>query len=245
MGMSTDFEGAAFALWQSWETHRQAFGPILEPAFEENQEARILLIDALNHISRREVKQGMELLKKLAPFCAYDEDRAAWAFFTGLCFEMAGAREQMLQWYQRAGEIGHRFYLPYLKLAKAAHASARFKEAKGYYETAVDCLLEMPDQDRDERMLGSAYTNLTSCLTMLHQYPAAEAAWKEAQRYTLQPGADAAAAILYAAMGDAEKVAVHMERLEKSYPAYAARTREMTRQILSGTHPAFPRENKS
>ena len=111
---------------------------------------------------------------------------------------------------------------------------------RGYYETAVDCLLEMPDQDRDERMLGSAYTNLTSCLTMLHQYSAAEAAWKEAQRYTLQPGADAAAAILYAAMGDAEKVAVHMERLEKSYPAYAARTREMTRQILSGTHPAFP-----
>ena len=98
MGMSTDFEGAAFALWQSWETHRQAFGPILEPAFEENQEARVLLIDALNHISRREVKRGMELLKKLAPFCAYDEDRAAWAFFTGLCFEMAGAREQMLQW---------------------------------------------------------------------------------------------------------------------------------------------------
>ena len=42
MGMSTDFEGAAFALWQSWETHRQAFGPILEPAFEENQEARVL-----------------------------------------------------------------------------------------------------------------------------------------------------------------------------------------------------------
>lgn len=68
---------------------------------------------------------------------------------------------------------------------KAAHASARFKEAKGYYETAVDCLLEMPDQDRDERMLGSAYTNLTSCLTMLHQYSATEAAWKEAQRYTL------------------------------------------------------------
>ena len=65
------------------------------------------------------------------------------------------------------------------------------------------------------------------------------------RQYTLHPGADAAAAILYAAMGDAEKVAVHMERLEKSYPAYAARTREMTRQILSGTHPAFPHENET
>lgn len=75
---------------------------------------------------------------------------------------------------------------------------------------------------------------------------AAFALWQSwERRYTLQPGADAAAAILYAAMGDAEKAAVHMERLEKSYPAYAARTREMTRQILSGAHPAFPRENET
>ena len=65
--MSTDFEGAAFALWQSWETHRQAFGPILEPAFEENQEARVLLIDALNHISRREVKREFPIVKDTTP----------------------------------------------------------------------------------------------------------------------------------------------------------------------------------
>jgi len=46
-----DFEAAEFALRQSWEIHRQAFGPILEPAFTENRQLRILLINALNHIS--------------------------------------------------------------------------------------------------------------------------------------------------------------------------------------------------
>ncbi len=235
-----DFESAEFVLRQSWELHRQAFGPILEPAFVENQQVRILLINALNHISRREVKQCFEILKQIQPYCIYDEDRAAWAFFVGLCFEMGGAKKHMLEWYEKAGEIGHRFYLPYLKLAKAAHSAAQFEKAKGYYETAIACLLEMPENEKDEIILGSAYTNLTSCLTMLHQYTAAESAWKEAQKYPLQPGADAAAAILYAAMGDAEKSAAHIEKLKEKFPAWVAQTQAMTQQILSGTHPAFP-----
>lgn len=237
-----DFESAEFALQQSWEVHRQAFGPILEPAFAENQQVRILLINALNHISRREVKRGIEILKEIHPHCIYDEDKAAWTFFVGLCFEMGGTREQMLEWYEKAGQIGHRFYLPYLKLAKAAHSSAQFDKAKGYYKTAIDCLLEMSENDKDEVVLGSAYTNLTSCLTMLHQYPEAESAWETAQQYPAQPGADATAAILYAAMGNAEKTATHIEKLKEKYPAWVAQTQAMTQQILEGRHPAFPLE---
>ena len=238
---SIDFESAEFALRQSWETHRQAFGPILEPAFVENQQVRILLTNALNHISRREVKRGMEILKEIHPHCIYDEDKAAWAFFVGLCFEMGGAREQMLEWYEKAGEIGHRFYLPYLKLAKAAHTAAQFEKAKGYYKTAIDCLLEMSENDKDGIILGSAYTNLTSCLTMLHQYSEAEKAWNTAQQYPAQPGADATAAILYAAMGDGEKTGKYINRLKETFPAWVAQTQQMTEQILNGTHPAFPK----
>ena len=235
-----DFESAEFALRQSWELHRQAFGPILEPAFVENPQVRILLINALNHISRREVKRGMELLKQIHPYCIYDEDQAAWAFFVGLCFEMGGAKMQMLEWYEKAGAFGHRFYLPYLKLAKAAHTAAQFEKAKDYYQTAIDCLLEMSEKDRDEVLLASAYTNLTSCLTMLHQYPEAEKAWQTAQQYPAQPGADATAAILYAAMGNAEKSAEYINSLTEKFPAWVAQTQQMTQQILSGTHPAFP-----
>jgi len=236
-----DFESAEFALRQSWEVHRQAFGPILEPAFRENPQVRISLIAALNHISRREIKRGMELLKEILPHCIYDEDKAAWAFFVGLCFEMGGGRKQMLEWYEKAGKIGHRFYLPYLKLAKAAHSDGQFETAKGYYKTAIQCLLEMSEQNRDDLILGSAYTNLTSCLTMLHQYPEAERAWKLSRQYPAPPGADATAAILYAAMGQEEKSAEHLGRLSESFPEWVDQTREMTRQILNGTHPAFPK----
>ena len=38
------FEGAA--VQKSWQAHMQAFGPILEPAFAENYQARIDLTSA-------------------------------------------------------------------------------------------------------------------------------------------------------------------------------------------------------
>ena len=237
-----DSESAKFALQHSWEVHRQAFGPILEPAFTENPQVRILLINALNHISRREIERGMELLKEIHPHCTCDADKAAWAFFVGLCFEMGGARDKTLEWYEKAGQIGHRFYLPYLKLAKAAHTAAQFEKAKGYYVLAIDCLLEMHENDKDESIIGSAYTNLTSCLTMLHQYEAAQQSWQQAQQYPAQPGSDATAAILYAAMGNAEKTAEHIELLKEKFPAWVAQTQKITEQILSGTHPDFPKD---
>ena len=106
-------------------------------------------------------------------------------------------------------------------------------------ETAVDCLLEMPDQDRDERMLGSAYTNLTSCLTMLHQYPAAEAAWKEAQRYTCSLGQMQRPLFCMRRWG-MRKRWPHTWSARRKLSGVAQHAREMTRQILSGTHPAFP-----
>ena len=233
------FDAAEAALRQSWEVHRQAFGPILEPAFAENPQVRISLIAALNHISRREIQRGLELLKEIKEYCVYDEDKAAWTFFVGLCFDMAGAKDQMCKWYAEAGKFHHRFYLPYLKLAKAAHNDGQLESAKGYYETAIECLLEMPENDRDEVILGSACTNLTSCLTMLHQYERAEKAWIAAQRYPAQPGAAATGAILYAAMGNAEKTAEWLEKLKKTQPAWVAQTQEMTDAILNGTHPAF------
>ena len=234
------FEDAAYALQQSWEVHRQAFGPILEPAFRENPQVRLLVIQALNYISRREIQKGMEVLKQINPHCLYDEDKAAWTFFVGLCFEMAGAKKQMLQWYADAGKYGHRFYLPYLKLAKARHADGALEDALGYYDTAIGCLLEM--EDPDEIILGSVYANLTSCLTMLHRYSQAEKAWLAAQKYPQQSAAAATAAILYAAMGNREQVSVWLTRLKKDNPALVPQTEAMTEQILNGTHPAFPPE---
>ncbi len=236
-----DAESALFALSQSWEVHRQAFGPIIEPAFADNKQVRVMLINALNHISRREVERGLEILKEIRPFCDCDEDMAAWTFFIGVAFEMGGAKAQMVEWYEKSCEIGHSFYLPYLKLAKDAHGSAKFERAIEYYKNAIECIFEMSEDEWDLTVLGSAYTNMTSCFTMLHRYDEAMEAWESAQKYTLQPGSDATAAILYAAMGNREKTNEHIEKLKKKFPMWLEQTKEMTDRILDGTHPAFPR----
>jgi hypothetical protein len=73
-------ESAKMALAQSWEAHRQAFGPILEPAFKDRPPLRIPLTAALNHISRKEIKKGIEILESLKEHCTCDEDHAAWTF---------------------------------------------------------------------------------------------------------------------------------------------------------------------
>lgn len=234
------YKMAEFALRQSWETHRQAFGPILEPAFAENPQVRIPLIAALNHISRREIRQGMEKLKEIQPFCIYDEDKAAWAFFVGLCFELAGSKKHMLKWYADSAKYHHRFYLPYLKLARAAMDEKQFEKARSYYETGINCLLEMPGDGQDGVLLGAAYTNYASCLTMLHQYEAAQQAWTQAQQYPLQPGAPAVGAVLYAATGEPERAMGYLEQLKKQHPALAEGIQAAVRQILDGTHPEFP-----
>lgn len=231
-----EMENARDSLAYSWEVHRQAFGPILDPAFVENPQVRIPLTAALNHISRREVSRGLEILQSIKEHCIYDEDKAAWTFFVGLGFEMAGRTKEMLQWYEAAGQYGHRFYLPYLKIAKATHQAAQFEKALKYYTIAISCLLEMQEV---EDILGSAYTNLTSCLTMLHRYGEAEQAWHTAQQYPLQPGAAATGAILYAAMGNGEQCESYLEQLKKRSPAWVAQTQTMTQQILSGKHPHF------
>ena len=44
--MNNIFENAEEKIKMNWEVHRQAFGPILEPAFQENQEVRLKLCAA-------------------------------------------------------------------------------------------------------------------------------------------------------------------------------------------------------
>lgn len=231
------FEKAEAFVRQNWEVHRQAFGPILEPAFSENPQARLLLIHALNHISKKEIKPGLEQIKNLENMCACNADRAALAFFNGLAFEMAGVVPQMIKWYETAGKLGHRFYLPHLKLAKAYHNMAAYDNARKHYETGIEYIKAM--NDPDEELLGSAYTNLTSCLTMMHLFTDAKKAWEKAQTFPMQPGAYAAAAMLYAAQGDREQTGEMIAVLQEKYPAWVEKTRLTTEQVLNRAHPHF------
>ena len=237
--MNNIFENAEEKIKMNWEVHRQAFGPILEPAFQENQEVRLKLCAALNYISRRDVKKGYDILMEIKKFCIYNEDKAAWNYFMGLCFEFMGSKTEMVKWYEKANAYSHVFYLPYLKLAKCYHNDARFLNAEQNYNLAIDCLENAEEDYKDDRVLGSAYANLTSCLTMMHRYKAAENTYRKAVRYPVGKGTAAIGAILYAAMGNKEETERFLKLTEKEIPPLYPHTKHMTEDILSHKHPHF------
>ena len=230
---------------KSWQVHMNAFGPILEPAFKDNYTARVHLTAALNEISSGKLKQGHEKLSKLGDACVTNDDKAAWLFFMGLCFKMAGKTGAMFQYYDMAEKIGHKFYLPYLEMAKAAHSEGVFDDAYEYYFKAMQCI----DASENEKffvsppknsLLASVGTNFASCLTMMHRYDAAEAELERAEELLpTQPGRSATKAILYAAMGREDDVAACLEALKTEAPVMLAQTQKMTDEILAGKHAHF------
>ena len=225
---------------KSWQTHVQAFGPILEPAFQNNLQARIHLTAALNMISGRNLAGALLKLKALQKSIVSDADRAALMFCFGLYGEMAGNQEQAIACYVQANQYGHRFYLPYLKVAKFYLEGRMYREAEENFRKAIDCFQASGLSDADKLILGSAYANLASCLTMQHRYEEAETAltnsrtiWPEA------PGRAAAEAVLHAIRGDAAKVQESLEILKTQGEQYYATVKESTDKILAGSDPLF------
>ena len=227
---------------QSWEIHMKAFGPILEPAFQDNAAAKVHLTAALNQISRGDTKNGLLSLKNVQPLCKDDADYAAFFYFMGLNSERSGDARGAHRFYLRANEFNHQFYLPYMRAAKYAHTSADFETAAQNYRKAIECLNTGDDETipQFQRLCVSARSNLGSCLTMMHRYAEAEILFDEAQRI-LPNMADLASprAILYAAKGDKAKVSQQLSLLEKSKSPFLAQTAVMVDEILSGRHAHF------
>lgn len=225
---------------KSWNVHMQAFGPILEPAFAEDYQSRVHLTAALNHISRRELAQGMAKLKGLRDKCVTDADKAALLFFYGVHCEMAGNQEQMLTCYDAANGYGHRFYLPYLKAAKFYHNVHDYEKAEVNYRGAIDCFTTTGLDQRDRLILGSAHANLATTLTMMHRYDEAEATLETSRSlYPNAPGRAVVEALLFAVRGDAHRAEASLEALKAQVPMAYSQVKESVEKILAGTNPLF------
>jgi tetratricopeptide (TPR) repeat protein len=232
-------EKAKMELAQAWETHRQAFGPILDPAFQANPSVRIPLTAALNHISRKEIKRGIEILESLREQCACDADHAAWMFCIGLAFEMAGDQEKSVRWYQKAGKYGHRFYLPYLKVAKVSYQCLDYDTSAENYARGIECLLEGEQTAQTKLILASSYVNFCTVLTMMHRYDEAEKAWDMVKDYPIMPASFATGALLYAAKGDLKKMKECLLKLQKQIPFQYEPVKSRCEGILEGRNGHF------
>lgn len=225
---------------KSWAVHMQAFGPILAPAFEGDYQSRVHLTAALNQISRKNLQAGFEKLKLLKEKCETNADKAAWLFFMGLCFDMAGMTEDMLVCYRQAAEFHHRFYMPYMKVAKFYQQGCMYDKAEENFLAAIHCFDGKGPDLQEKRIISSAYTSLATCLTMMHRYPEAEAALETSrQLYPEAPGRSAAEAVLYAALGRAEEMENSLAILRQHAPEVWPEVQQMTDRIRNGTEELF------
>jgi len=225
---------------RQWAVHMGAFGPILEPAFEEDFQSRIHLLAALNHLSRRDLRAGLKKLEQLREKCETNADRAAWLFFMGLGFEFAGMQAEMLSCYRSAGEYGHRFYMPYLKLAKFYQQGCLYDRAEEQYRLTIGCFEGTGLSENDRRILGSAYAGLATVNTMMHRYEEAAAALESSrQRWPDAPGRAAAEGVLYAVRGEWEKAEASLEILSRHAPDVYPGVADMVKRIREGTEALF------
>ena len=159
---------------ESWQVHFQAFGPILKDAFIDNYQAKIHLTAALNHISNRNYTRALPKLQELTKFVETDADKAAYLFFAGLCFDMAGDTPNMMEMYISANEYEHNLYLPYMKVARVHQQCCEYDDAITNYEHAIECFETDNLNKQEKTILASAYTNMASCYTMKHRYDKAK-----------------------------------------------------------------------
>ena len=231
--LSPDFQ-------KSWAGHMAAFGPILEPAFSEDYQSRVHLTAALNLISNRKIGEGLKKLQSLQGKCKNDADKAALLFFMGVSFEMAGHQEQMLECYTYANEYGHRFYMPYLKVAKFYLSGCAYDKAADNYLQGIQCFSATGPDERDRLILGSAYTNYATCLMMMHRYEEAESALSSSRSlYPDAPGRSATEATLAALRGDQAQADACLELLKAHTPDAWEEVRQTVSRILAGTDPLF------
>ena len=225
---------------ESWKAHTKVFGKILEPAFTDNLKARVFLTVALNKICNQDIQGGLFKLKQIGNACVTDADKAAWYFCVGLAHEMAGNRGEMIALYQEAGRCGHDFYLPYLKVAKCAYEDGVYDLAKENYLFAIRSLKNLETSVQTQGMLASAYSNLASCLTMMHNFDQAQEVLKISRKMvTALRGRDSIEAILLAAKGNAEEAKMCVAALKNNDPALYNQCKEVVDAIIDGKHPHF------
>lgn len=242
MGVKDKMAKSAFqsqAVQKSWETHINAFGPILENAFKNNEEALVHLVAALNTISNRNFDVAVKELNRVRKYCKTPEDEAAWHFCVGLYAEMAGDTIQMIAHYGKANEQNHSFYLPYYKMATYYLSTYDYEKAKENYDKVIQCL-QGELSEREATILKSAYTNKASCLMMMQFYEEALECLQKAKEFGGEtPGILAIEAGLYALFGEKERIKGRLNLLKFMHPLGYQKVEESVYKILERKDPKF------
>ena len=217
---------------KSWDTHMEAFGPILGPAFMNNFEAKVHLVSALNSISKNEIQKGFAKLSIIKDMCSCNEDFAVFYFSMGLGFELSGMQKEMCRCYEECVKYEPDFSLPYLMIAKCAHSAANLEYAEKNYKKCAEFLEKENLPKQTPFVRASIYTNYFSCLTSLGKYEKAEKILKKSEEiFPDMPQRLHYAAILYAYMGNLEKLFEYMEKLKNTNMELYLATKKLIEEL--------------
>lgn len=224
---------------KSWAGFMKAYGPILKPAFHENFQAKVLLCNALTHITKKNQPQALLKLNSLQKHLETDADKAAFFFAMGLFCEYAGKFDEMAGLYAQANDLKHGFYLPYLKVGKYDLDRRNYGRAEKSYRNAIRCLTGTADE-KEKQLLATSYTNLASCLIMMHRCEEADAALETSRKLSpMVPGRSAPEAILHALRGETARLMESLNTLKTMAPFAYDSIKKSTDKILSRTEPQF------
>lgn len=127
-----------------------------------------------------------------------------------------------------------------MKAAKFHQQCAEYDIAFDGYMDAIECfdLENLSDQDR--HLVTSAYTNLASCQTMMHQYDDAMLSLDLARRMNVELSEiHAVEAVLYALTAEKQKAEDSLEQLKNTVPALYETVKISVETIFDKTNPAF------
>ena len=193
------------AFKQSLETHKRAFGPLVEHVFEEDAPSLVHFVNALNKLSRGDAAGSHALLSALKKTADTEDDHAALLFFEGLAYETMRERQVALALYTEAVTHNDRCYLTRVKMAKLLHTSGNFSDAAENYRAALRCLEVFPYGDNVPTVTASVCMNLATCLAHMKDYDQALVWIEKSKQARLDlPGRDAIEGQILEAMKKSE-----------------------------------------
>ncbi len=231
------FNSAGFQ--KSWQVHMNAFGPILEPAFVEDYQARVHLTNWLNKISQGDAAGSLPLMKKLQKYIETDADRCLYYFCCALCFRSMQVDEQYYDAMEQCVALKPRFYLPYVDLAQQQLFGNFFDEAVENFRAALKYYPENQVNLQNPRTHAVLCCNLAAGLLFLHRQDEARAALEQARKICDTPDVCAVEARFFALAGDAEGVKECVARLNAADAELAERIGQDAEKILRREHPHF------
>ena len=227
-----------------WRFYLGRYLPVLEPAFQHNEAARLLVMRMLRQIENGKLKQADATARALKP-CAREAgpaDQALIGILYGFAYAKGGDHAEAARFYRWANKFNHRFFLPYMLAADDdVNAKAYVSRAAANYQTAVDCIYEYPPlTDATKHFLCMSYAGLCFCHVMMHQYEEAKADLLHAEqmehenRFTLH-----AQTYLHAALRHGDEAHSCLKRYEQYDAEGCAALREKIERVLADQDPHF------